>query len=148
MKPLHFGTALLFLLIITLSATAQNHGAERQPIFKNSADRLPTAITELDKAFNLKEGTSVSFKFYNMAFSGTVVSAADKHGRIKSVVIESSSLKNTILSLSKITNDDKTITYTGRILNQGASDGYELTKNQDGTYTFHKIRTDDLIQDY
>ena len=148
MKSLHTGIALLFFLIISVPLSAQTSTLSRKPIFKSASDRLPTAVSELNKAFLAKEGSDVSFKFHNLAFSGKVVSSAMKYGKLQSVVIESSSMKNTLLSLSKRVNDDKTITYTGRILNQGASDGYELIRNQDGTYTFQKILTEDLIQDY
>lgn len=148
MKALHIGIAVLFLLMINLSVSAQAPTKQRETFFRNVSDRLPAAVTELDKAFSAKKGTAVSFKFYNMLFNGTVISSANKPGGIQSVVIASADLKNTILSLSKRTNDNKTTVYTGRIINQNASDGYVLTENQDGTYTFHKIRTEDLIQDY
>ncbi len=148
MKTLHKGLAMLVLLIITNSLFAQTDNLKRSPMFRGVGNRGPAAVSELEKAFAVKPGTDVNFKFHNLAFSGTVVSSVKRFENLYSVIIESKSLNNTLLSVSKRINDDKSITYIGRILNQKASDGYELVKNTDGTYTFHKILTEELIQDY
>lgn len=148
MKTLHKGLAMLILLIISNSLFAQTDNLRRSPMFKDIGDRVPAALTELEKAFVAKPGTEVNFKFRNLAFSGTVISSVKKYENLHSVIIESKSLNNTMLSLSRRINDDKSITYVGRILNQKAADGYELVKNSDGSYTFHKILTEELIQDY
>ena len=148
MKTLLRGLVILILLISANTLSAQTDNVQRKPMFKKIGERVPAAITELEKAFEAKAGADVSFKFYNLAFSGTIISSVRKFENLYSVVIESKSLNNALLSLSKRINDDKSITYVGRILNQNASDGYELIKNADGTYTFHKILTEELIQDY
>ncbi len=148
MKTLHKGLAMLILLIISDSLFAQTDNLRRSPMFKDIGDRVPAALTELEKAFDAKPGTEVNFKFRNLAFSGTVISSVKKYENLYSVIIESKSLNNTLLSISRRINDDKSITYVGRILNQKAADGYELVKNTDGSYTFHKILTEELIQDY
>jgi len=57
-------------------------------------------------------------------------------------------LQNTLLSISKRINDDNTITYVGRIINEKYADGYELKKDNNGNYSFNKIRTEELIQDF
>lgn len=127
---------------------AQVVSSSRPQLFRTVSDRLPTAITELDKAFTAPEGTSVKFKFYNLAFSGTVTSSIKRYDNLYSVIIKSSSLDNTLLSISKRINEDKTITYVARILNENYADGYELIKANDGSYAFNKIKTEALIQDY
>ena len=52
------------------------------------------------------------------------------------------------LSISKRIDDDNTITYVGRIINEKYADGYELIKDKSGNYSFNKIKTADLIQDF
>jgi hypothetical protein len=52
------------------------------------------------------------------------------------------------LSISKRINDDQTITYVGRIINNNYADGYELKREKNGSYTMHKIKTDALIEDF
>lgn len=148
MKTLRKLIAFCFLITTVMAANAQTTTMQRQPMFKNSAEKLPAAITELDKAFTAAEGTELNFKFHNFSFSGIVQRNIKRYDNLTSVIIKSTSLKNTLLSLSKRINDDQSVTYIGRILSDHASDGYELIKNADGSYVFHKISTDDLIQDY
>jgi hypothetical protein len=57
-------------------------------------------------------------------------------------------LHNTLLSISKRINDDNSITYVARIINEKYADGYELKKDIAGNYSFNKIKTDELIQDF
>lgn len=148
MKTLQIGITLCFLFISAMTAKAQIPTMQRQPLFKNAAEKLPAAITELDKAFTAKEGTEVAFKFHNFSFSGTVQSSIKRYENLYSVIIKSTSPDNTLLSISKRINEDKSVTYIGRIINEKSVDGYELIKNTDGTYAFHKIKTEDLIQDF
>ena len=57
-------------------------------------------------------------------------------------------MQNSLFSISKRINDDNTITYVGRIINEKYADGYELKKDNYGNYTFNKIKTEELIQDF
>lgn len=146
MKTLLTVATILFFLITYQSLAAQQYVGKRQPVFRSSADRIPAAITELEKAFTAKPGTEITFKFRESQFHGTVVSSVKRYENLYSAIIKNMA-DNTLMSFSKRINDDKTITYTGRILNDKSTDGYELVKAADGTYTFHKIQTEDLIQD-
>lgn len=139
---------LCIIVMSSYGTKAQVVSSSRPQLFRTVSDRLPTAITELDKAFTAPEGTSVKFKFYNLAFSGIVTSSIKRYDNLYSVIIKSSSLNNTLLSISKRINDDKTITYVARIINEKYADGYELIKANDGSYAFNKIKTEALIQDY
>ncbi|HEV2830784.1 MAG TPA: hypothetical protein VGW31_02280 [Hanamia sp.] len=148
MKTLNKLFVLCIIVMSSYGTKAQVVSSSRPQLFRTVSDRLPTAITELDKAFTAPEGTSVKFKFYNLAFSGTVTSSIKRYDNLYSVIIKSSSLDNTLLSISKRINEDKTITYVARILNENYADGYELIKANDGSYAFNKIKTEALIQDY
>lgn len=148
MKTLLKGMAMLLLMLSTNALLAQNPAMKKQPIFKSTADRLPATTAQLEQAFAAKEGSDVNFQFRDLKFTGTIVSTIKRYENLYSVIIRSKGADNTLLSLSKRINDDKTITYVGRILNHSSSDGYELNQNADGTYTFHKIQTEELIQDY
>ena len=64
------------------------------------------------------------------------------------VVIRSSSLDNTLFSFSKRIEEDSSVSYIGRIINEKYADGYELKKENDGTYSLNKIKTEELIQDF
>ena len=127
---------------------AQVTTSSRQNLFSRYSEKLPTAVTELDKAFNAKLGADVNLKFSNFSFSGTVTSSVKRYDNLYSVVIKSTSLSNSLFSISKRINDDKTITYVGRVINEKYADGYELTKDSDGNYALNKIKTEELLQDY
>jgi hypothetical protein len=63
------------------------------------------------------------------------------------VIVKAPGLSNTLLSVSKIINADKTVSYVGRIINENYADGYQLRK-ENGRYSMNKVRTDALIEDY
>lgn len=148
MKTLLKGMAMLLLILSTNALMAQNPAIKKQPLFESKAAKLPATATQLEIAFAAKEGSDVNFQFRDLRFTGTIVSTIKRYENLYSVIIKSTGPDNSLLSLSKRINDDKTITYVGRILNNASSDGYELNQNADGSYTFHKIQTEELIQDY
>ncbi len=132
-----------------LHSGAQIVKTARPYLFNSYAAVLPATVTELDKAFLAKQGASIQLQFSNnFSFTGTVSSSVQKYSNLSSVVIESQLLHNSVLAISKRINDDNSITYVGRIINEAYSDGYELKKDDKGNYAFNKIKTEDLIQDY
>lgn len=148
MKTLLRGVIALLLMIIAFNSAAQVVSDTRQPMFRSMSDRLPASLAELGKAFTAPVGSVVHLRFYKLAFEGKVISSVQKFHNLHSVIIKSPALDNTLLSISRRTNSDKSIIYTGRILNEQYADAYELTRNADGSYVFQKIQTAELIQDY
>jgi hypothetical protein len=141
--------ALCILLTITFFAKAQVVTSSRPNLFNSFSANIPASIAELDKAFAAIPGSSIQFNFAGkFPFSGIVLSSVQKYSNLSSVIIKSSLLQNALLSISKRINDDNTITYVGRIINEKYADGYELKKDNTGNYSFTKIKTDDLIQDF
>lgn len=137
------------MLVAFKHSGAQIAKTARPYLFSNYAAILPATVAELDKAFLAKQGTSIQLQFSNnFSFTGTVSSSVQKYSNLSSVVIESQLLHNSVLAISKRINDDNSITYVGRIINEAYSDGYELKKDDKGNYAFNKIKTEDLIQDY
>ena len=121
----------------------------RANLFTSFSSNIPASVNELDKAFTATPGSSIQFNFANkLPFSGVVLSSVQKYSNLSSVIIKSSLLQNALLSISRRINDDNTITYVGRIINEKYADGYELTKDNEGNYSFNKIKTQDLIQDF
>jgi hypothetical protein len=89
---------------------------------------------------NLTDGISFNFK-------GEVVSAVSKYqNSITSVVIRSSNFPNTQFTISRITENDGSIRYTGRIFSMKNADLYEL-KNNNGNYILVKRNFYDLINE-
>ena len=141
--------ALCILLSITFITQAQVASSPRPNLFNSFSANVPASVNELDKAFTATPGSSIQFNFANkLPFSGVVLSSVRRYSNLSSVIIKSSLLKNALLSISRRINDDNTITYVGRIINEKYADGYELTKDNAGNYSFNKIKTQDLIQDF
>ena len=137
------------LLALTLNTKAQVAKASKPDLFGASSEKISTSVAELDKAFSLQAGSSIQLNFTDkFSFSGTIYSSIKRYNNLSSVIIKSPSLHNSLLSISKRVNDDNTITYVGRIINEKYADGYELKKDSEGNYSFNKIRTSDLLQDY
>ena len=105
--------------------------------------------SELEKAFTATEGNSILLSFSNnIHFNGLVSSATQRYNNLKSVVIKLNNLQGAILAISKRINDDNSISYVGRIINERFADGYELKKDINGNYFLNKINTDDLLQEH
>jgi hypothetical protein len=139
--------ALCLILITSYAANAQVFTSNRQNYFNKYSEKLPTATSELDKAFTTPEGGKVKLNFGDFTFNGIVTSSIKRYDNLYSVIIKAPGLNNTLLALSKRINDDKTVSYVGRIINENYADGFELRKENTG-YAMNKIRTDALIEDY
>jgi hypothetical protein len=137
----------IIVLTYSYSAQAQILTSNRQNYFSKYAEKLPTATSELEKAFTTPEGSKVKINFADFSFEGIVTSSIKRYDNLYSVVVKAPGLNNTLLAISKRINDDKTVSYVGRIINQKYADGFELRENN-GTYSMNKIRTDALIEDY
>lgn len=141
-------TAFCVLLLASYSIKAQVKTSGRQDYFIKYSQKLPAPVAELEKAFTTAQGAKIKISFADFSFNGTVASSIKRYHNLHSVIIKAPGMDNTLLSLSKITNDDQSVTYVGHILNEKYADGFELKKEGDGTYTMNKIRTDELIEDY
>ncbi|MEO8765015.1 MAG: hypothetical protein ABI416_12040 [Ginsengibacter sp.] len=149
MKTFYKVLALCAIVISSYNTNAQVITSSKQYLFDKFSAKIPTAITELDKAFSGAEGSSIQLNFGgNFSITGTIFSSVQRYANLSSVLIKLPLLHNSLLSISKRINDDKTITYVGRIVNEKYADGYELAKDTNGNYAFSKIKTDDLIQDF
>ena len=149
MKTLHKVFVLCMTLIASYNTNAQVIASSRPDLFNNFSAKIPTAVTELNKAFLGAEGSLIHLDFTNdFSITGTIFSSVQRYSNLSSVIIKLPSMNNSLLSISKRINDDNTITYVGRIINEKGADGYELKKDNAGNYTFNKIKTEDLIQDF
>jgi hypothetical protein len=148
MKRIKKVLLLCVIATATYTAGAQIAASSRQNQFSKLSSKLPTTLSELEKAFLAPEGTKLQLKFSNLTFSGIVLSSVKKYDNLYKVVIKSSSLDNTLFSISKRIEEDSSVSYIGRIINEKYADGYELKKESDGSYSLNKIQTEELIQDF
>jgi len=136
----------LMLSVIALTGFSQNNSKPKQ--FSNFPEKINCSEQELASIFNAAPGQTISINFSdNFIFSGSVKSNLVKYNNLQSAVVVSPDYSNTIFSVSKITNDDGSFSYVGRIINKNYFDGFELKKNIAGVYQLTKIEIDRVIQD-
>lgn len=148
MKLIYKLLALCLVMMASYSSHAQILHSNRQAYFNKYAEKLPTPESELEKAFTTPEGGKVKINFADFTFNGIVTSSVKRYDNLYSVIVKAPGLNNTLFSVSKIINPDKTVSYVGRIINEKYADGYVLRKENAGRYSMNKIRTDALIEDY
>jgi uncharacterized protein YdeI (BOF family) len=148
MKSLRQTMLVLLLCLTTAAGYSQATSTQQTKIFANFADEISLSVNTLKDAFNATDGQSVSLQLSSsFNFSGTVISNMVKYHNLRSIVIKSPLFNDAIFHLSQITNEDNTITYVGRIINDKAFDGYQIKRDAAGNYSFQKFETKRLLQD-
>jgi hypothetical protein len=143
MKPL---SKLTFALLLSLATLAGYSQAAKPQIFSNFPSTINCSVSEFHNAFSASEGQHIILTFSNnFKFSGTVLSNEMKYSNLQSVVIRSDESEKTVFHLSKQLNSDNTVSYVGRIMNPGASDGYQVKNDQEGNYKFEKIDAEKIL---
>jgi hypothetical protein len=140
--------ALSLLLTSMVMTGFCQSGSIKPKQFSNFPATINCGEQELAKVFNTIPGQTISLSFSdNFTFSGTVTSNLVKYSNLQSAVIVSPDYYNTIFHVSKITNEDGSVSYVGTIINKNYFDGFELKKNVSGNYQLKKTEADQVIQD-
>ena len=139
---------LLMLFLTAGSVFSQKTSTGKQQFFADYPASIEVSSNILQNAFSAVPGSTVSIPFSNQfIYSGTVLSNEVKYANLQSVIIKSAAFGNALFQISKIINDDKSITYTGRIVHHDALDGYELKKDNNNNYRIQKFETNKVLQD-
>jgi hypothetical protein len=120
----------------------------RPSLFQNLPEKITCRINDLSALLQSEIGRTVSFSFTeNTVFQGVVSSVANKfENTLQSVVIRSTNFPGAALSFSKLTKEDGTISYVGRIISFQHGDAYEITM-ENGQYFFIKKGFYDLVNE-
>lgn len=147
MKTFTKACILFLLLFISYNSKAQRPTI-RPKLFNNVENKISFPKSELEKIFTRNKGNQYNISLPgNFNFIGTVVSSVQRYNNLKSFLIKSDVLNGAMFAVSKRINDDNTVTYTGRIVNEKYSDGYELKADASGNYSLNKINMDELLPD-
>lgn len=139
---------MLFIFLATFHIGNAQNLQPKAKLFNSVSNVVPCPVSELEKGFSSFSGKNIRLNFgKNISFNGYVLSNIQRYHNLRSMIIKLPDYNNAILSVSKRVNDDNTITYIGRIINEKYSDGYELKSDLAGNYFLNKIKTEDLIQD-
>jgi hypothetical protein len=146
----HFTLYVLLLLFIptTITVKAQHPAGSKPELFSRYPEKINCTEAELSKVFAAATDQTISFSFSdNFLFSGIITSNVVKYSNLQTAVIRSAVFSDAIFVLSKITDENGSINYVGRIINQKYFDGYELKKDDANNYQLVKIETGRVIQD-
>ena len=157
MKNLRIKVLCFIALLFTLVTNAQyssipvNEPDYRKPrLFENSPDQIPINIGLLNNLLTAQIGSTVDMNLTDgvaFNFKGEIVSSAAKfQNSMSSVVIRSSNFSGARFTITKITDADGKVNYTGRIISMKNADLYEL-KNINGNYMLIKRNFYDLINE-
>ncbi|MEO6404187.1 MAG: hypothetical protein ABIY51_05270 [Ferruginibacter sp.] len=139
---------LLMLLLCLITAVGYSQADTRPKIFENFPESIVISDAKLQNLFQSVDGQDINLAVSSsFNFPGRVLSNVAKYNNLQSITIKSEIFNNAILHLSRIKNDDGSISFVGRILNEHSFDGYEIVRNLDGTYIFKKFETGKVMQD-
>lgn len=138
---------LLFLLLCLNTASVFAQADIRPKVFQNYPETIDVSKTVMQSAFSSTNGNDITLDLASaFTFQGKVISNIEKYSNLQSIVIKSAQFNDALLCLSKITNEDNSVTYVGRIINEKSFDGYELKQHTDGSYELKKFETRHVLQ--
>lgn len=139
---------LLVCLCTYATSFAQQTPAAKPKVFETLPSSISVSESLLESFFTLNKNQETTLALGDkFSFPGKVLSNEAKYSNLQTVIVKSSAFNNAILQVSRIINEDKSITYTGRILNTKAFDGFEIKKTATGLYEFQKFETDQVTND-
>lgn len=141
------GITLLFCLS-AIAVFGQKNKTGKPQLFSSYARVIPVSSGTLEKTMSYHNGETVSIAFNEqLVFKGEVISNEMKYHNLQSVLIRSNNFENTLLHISRISEEASESRYVGRIINPDAADGYELKKDNQNNYLIEKFEITSLLQD-
>ena len=154
MKRIKPGAMLALLTAFSLYASAQVSPPVNEPnynkpkVFTDLPEKQPIQISAVESLLNLSVGASVNTTIANgLVLNGTVISKSNPaDASVKSVVVKTTSRQQATLTFSRITKQDGSISYIGRMVSKEAGDALEIAK--EGTnYVIRKKGYYDMINE-
>jgi hypothetical protein len=148
MKQFASTTWLILFSLVAATSFAQQSAAPKPQLFTAFPETISCNANEIARIFTIAQGQQTNIALAsNFAFSGTIASNETKYGILQTAVIKVPAFNNAIFHVAKRTKADNSIVYTGRIINDGFGDGYELKRDATGNYQLIKIKTEMVTPD-
>ncbi|HEV7781299.1 MAG TPA: hypothetical protein VGO58_08530 [Chitinophagaceae bacterium] len=144
MKNKFFLLGLSMCLLKTISFAQNDFIKEPDPqrplLFSDMPPVLTVQVSELQKIMILSPGSAASILTGQpFSFNGVVRSVTSQNdNKLLTVILKLTGRNGGNLTLSAITADDGTITYTAKVLSFQHGDCYVLKRNGDHDYSFIK----------
>ena len=154
MKNLVAGITCLYLLF-TLGAVAQENDHLNEPdrnkprIFSDLPERMPIDVSLLTSTRSRAAESPIRLPLAGKVpvVQGRILSTTEKfNGALQTMIVKLDNRAGAIFTLSRITADDGSVTYRGRIVSRQAGDCYELTC-ENGTYILIKKDYNEMIME-
>lgn len=158
MKNLRIHTVCVCLMLMSFCSfvQAQNAPPLNEPdynkprLFDNLPAKIPVNIDNVSSLFNNAIGANVDLGLSDIVqfqLNGELISTTSKsNGRVQKVVIRSANYAGAAMTISKITKEDGSVLYHGRILSLKHGDLFELQKETEG-YVLVKRNYYDLVNE-
>jgi len=144
----NFTTAVLALLLSATFGFAQKTETTQQKLFAEFPNSVEISKSVLSDLFKATEGQTVAVPFNEkFVFRGKVMSNQVKYANLQTMLLKYEAGAGTLFQLSKITNKDNSISYTGRIINPSALEVFEIKNDLADNYSLCKISLDRILQD-
>jgi hypothetical protein len=156
MKNLRTAVLCAVLAFGTCGVKAQNvpinePDYNKPKLFNNLPDRIVFGTERINTLLATPVGSPVLIRLTETPvageFRGEVISVTSKYdNQIQTVVIRSTNFTGAVLTLSKVTDTDGNVSYTGRIVSMHNGDLFEL-KSMGTDYVLAKKNFNDLINE-
>ena len=157
MKTLRTAVLCVSITLYSVCSFAQNQPVlvnepdyNKPKLFQNLPDNISISIDKLNSLLDNQAGRGISMNLSDKSqfpFEGQIVSVASKYeNSIQSVVVRSTNYNGATLTVSRITNTDGTIRYTGRLMSFKHGDLFEL-QTKDGNLVLVKKNFYDLVNE-
>ena len=158
MKNLRTIAACLSIPLFSLCSSAQTSNTikvnepnyNKSKLFQELPEKIQVSMDNISDLLNGEIGSTVSLNLSgdeSFRFTGDVVSVVSKYeNTIQSVVVRSTNYPGARLTVSKITDANGNISYTGRIISMQHGDLFEL-KNVDNQLVLVKRKFHDLVNE-
>ena len=137
-------TLLAVLLSVASTASFAQMHDNRPNIYAGRPQSINVDKNIFASVLDVAAGNEVSVPLSNdFTFTGKVIGNFTKYNNLHTVMVRSNDNETSILQITSI-NNNNSISYSGRIINNKAADGYEI-KNNNGAYSLQKFETLKLL---
>lgn len=136
------------LSLAAFTTQAQQNKVVKKPLFKSLPGRVSCKEADLNKVFSATQGRNYSVTFSpELTLSGTIVSNVVKYKNLQCITMKLPAYGDAVFGLSKRIDENNKVIYSGHIINNKASDAYELQRTATGEYQLVKINLETILQD-
>ncbi|RYY67919.1 MAG: hypothetical protein EOO13_13710 [Chitinophagaceae bacterium] len=138
---------LMASLCTYAGAIAQQTPQAKPSVFASYPSTFTISEVTLQKLFALAGSQEAIIDFgNNLVIPCKVIRNETRYANLQTIIIKTTAYNNAMMQVSKITHADRSITYTGRIINENAADGFEIKKTGNGSYQLQKFETDKILE--